>query len=182
MDATGLETLSDRELHERAVRYAVRHGDVGFLWKLLKVIPAAEAASGHKEETTADLTRVSALLSDAITALGSKFPALAEVCAFVSQKMGDSISDLAYGSVFLNSSKLHAAESYVSDSEGVRGGFKHAYTTLSQGEAVVHGTKAQIAADALREGLKMNSIQNGSTTAGSLHKDEPEKPQIDLPL
>jgi hypothetical protein len=68
MDATGLETLSDRELHERAVRYAVRHGDVGFLWKLLKVIPAAEAASGHKEETTADLTRVSALLSDAITA------------------------------------------------------------------------------------------------------------------
>ncbi|MDA0635974.1 hypothetical protein ACQEUU_32815 [Nonomuraea sp. CA-218870] len=68
MDATGLETLSDSELHERAVRYAVRHGDLGFLWNLLKVIPAAEAATGHHSETTADLTRVSALLSDAITA------------------------------------------------------------------------------------------------------------------
>ncbi|MBF8186609.1 hypothetical protein ITP53_12810 [Nonomuraea sp. K274] len=64
MNANGLEALPVHELHDRAVRYAVRHGDLGFLWDLLKVIPAAEAASGH--ETAADLTRVSALLSDAI--------------------------------------------------------------------------------------------------------------------
>jgi hypothetical protein len=66
MSTEGLESLSASELHERAVRYAVRHGDVGFLWNLLKIIPAAEAASGH--ETVADLSRVSALLSDAIAA------------------------------------------------------------------------------------------------------------------
>ncbi|HLU75182.1 MAG TPA: hypothetical protein VKZ82_23595 [Nonomuraea sp.] len=68
MDTTGLETLSDAELHERAVRYAVRHGDLGFLWNLLKVIPAAEAATGHHGESTADLSHVSALLSDAMIA------------------------------------------------------------------------------------------------------------------
>lgn len=68
MDAEGLESLSASELHDRAVRYAVRHGDFGFLWNLLKVIPAAEAASGHEKETANDLSRVSALLSDAIAA------------------------------------------------------------------------------------------------------------------
>jgi len=68
MDATGLESLPASELHERAVRYAVHHGDLGFLWNLLKVIPAAEAATGHEQETTADLSRFSALLSDAIGA------------------------------------------------------------------------------------------------------------------
>ncbi|MEQ4723069.1 MULTISPECIES: hypothetical protein [unclassified Nonomuraea] len=66
MDANGLESLPADELHDRAVRYAVRHGDLGFLWDLLKVIPAAEAASGHGSETANDLSRVSALLSDAI--------------------------------------------------------------------------------------------------------------------
>ncbi|WP_250000929.1 hypothetical protein [Actinoplanes sp. M2I2] len=133
-------------------------------------------------EWTGRIVQVMRRLSDAITALGGKFPALAEVCARIGRSMDSSISDLAYGSVFLNSSKLHAADSYVSDSEGAAGGFKHAYKTLAQGEAVVHGTKAQMAADALREGVKLNSIQNGSTTAGSLHNDEPDKPQIDLPL
>ncbi|MEV4891914.1 hypothetical protein ACFWYW_34265 [Nonomuraea sp. NPDC059023] len=68
MDAKELESLPASELHERAVRYAVRHGDLGFLWNLLKVIPAAEAASGHDGETANDLSRVSALLSDALAA------------------------------------------------------------------------------------------------------------------
>ncbi|MEV4113886.1 hypothetical protein [Nonomuraea sp. NPDC049695] len=66
MEANGLESLPADELHDRAVRYAVRHGDLGFLWDLLKVIPAAEAASGHGAEAAHDLSRVSALLSDAI--------------------------------------------------------------------------------------------------------------------
>ncbi|MGI5155049.1 hypothetical protein [Microbispora sp. CA-102843] len=68
MDVEELETLPAKELHDRAVRYAVRHGDLGFLWDLLKVIPAAEAASGNTDETANDLSRVSALLSDAIGA------------------------------------------------------------------------------------------------------------------
>ncbi|MFI6323795.1 hypothetical protein ACIBG8_40155 [Nonomuraea sp. NPDC050556] len=68
MDTEALQTLPASELHDRAVRYAVRHGDFGFLWDLLKVIPAAEAASGHGGETANDLSRVSALLSDAMSA------------------------------------------------------------------------------------------------------------------
>ncbi|GAA2265958.1 hypothetical protein GCM10010149_02640 [Nonomuraea roseoviolacea subsp. roseoviolacea] len=68
MNTEGLESLPASELHDRAVRYAVRHGDLGFLWNLLKVIPAAEASTGNQEETAADLSRVSALLSDALAA------------------------------------------------------------------------------------------------------------------
>jgi hypothetical protein len=68
MDTEALEALPAQELHDRAVSYAVRHGDFGFLWDLLSKIPAAEAASGHSGETANDLTRVSALLSDAMTA------------------------------------------------------------------------------------------------------------------
>ncbi|MEZ0074841.1 hypothetical protein [Planotetraspora sp. GP83] len=68
MDVEELESLSAKELHDRAVHYAVRHGDLAFLWDLLKVIPAAEAASGNADETANDLSRVSALLSDAMAA------------------------------------------------------------------------------------------------------------------
>ncbi|MDH2427536.1 hypothetical protein [Sphaerisporangium sp. TRM90804] len=66
MDQDELRSLSPKELHDRAVHYAVAHGDVGFLWELLKIIPAAEAASGHGGEAANDLSRVSALLSDAM--------------------------------------------------------------------------------------------------------------------
>ena len=41
---TDLEALSSRELHDMAVHRAVRHGDVKFLWELLRAIPAAEAS------------------------------------------------------------------------------------------------------------------------------------------
>ena len=43
-----LEALSSSELHDRAVRRAVHHLDVGFLWELLRTIPAGEAAAGHR--------------------------------------------------------------------------------------------------------------------------------------
>ena len=38
-----LDRLSSRELHDRAVRRALHHLDVEFLWELLRAIPAAEA-------------------------------------------------------------------------------------------------------------------------------------------
>ncbi|MFD1935886.1 MULTISPECIES: hypothetical protein [Nonomuraea] len=66
MDSGELETLPTIELHERAVHYAVRHGDFAFIWDLLKAIPAAEAASGHGGEVVNDLSHLSALLSDAM--------------------------------------------------------------------------------------------------------------------
>jgi hypothetical protein len=61
-----LEKLSSRELHNRAVRRAVHHLDVEFLWELLRDIPAAEASEGHPDEAGRDVTHLSVLLDDAI--------------------------------------------------------------------------------------------------------------------
>ena len=61
-----LEALSSRELHDLAVRRALRHVDVEFLWELLRAIPAAEASEGNSIEAGRDITKVTALLSDAI--------------------------------------------------------------------------------------------------------------------
>ena len=60
-----LEALSSHELHDLAVRRALHHADVKFLWELLRSIPAAEAAEGEIGESEADATKVSALLADA---------------------------------------------------------------------------------------------------------------------
>ena len=40
--------------------------DVEFLWDLLRAIPAAEASEGHDAEAGRDITKVTALLGDAI--------------------------------------------------------------------------------------------------------------------
>ena len=61
-----LESLSSHELHDMAVRRALHHADVKFLWELLRVIPAAEASEGEIGESEADATKVSALLADAV--------------------------------------------------------------------------------------------------------------------
>ena len=61
-----LDKLSSRELHDLAVRRAVRHVDVEFLWELLRAIPAAEASEGHDIEAGRDITKVTALIADAI--------------------------------------------------------------------------------------------------------------------
>jgi hypothetical protein len=54
-DRAELEQLSSRELHDRAVKLAEHRLDVGFLWRLLKSIPAAQAAAGHLDEAEADV-------------------------------------------------------------------------------------------------------------------------------
>jgi hypothetical protein len=61
-----LDSLSSRELHDLAVRRALHHADVEFLWELLRAIPAAEASEGHDEEAGRDISKVSALIGDAI--------------------------------------------------------------------------------------------------------------------
>lgn len=63
-----LESLSSHELHDRAVHLAMRRLDIGFLWELLRELPASEAASGHTDQAAADVTRVSAMISDALAA------------------------------------------------------------------------------------------------------------------
>lgn len=61
-----LEALSSHELHDRAVHVAIRHMDVRFLWDLLEAIPASEAARGRVDLAAADVTQVSAMITDAL--------------------------------------------------------------------------------------------------------------------
>ncbi len=64
MTDDALERLSSAELHDLAVSRAKRHLDVKFLWDLMKVLPAAEAAAGQLDEANADVQRMSAHLDD----------------------------------------------------------------------------------------------------------------------
>jgi hypothetical protein len=61
-----LEALSSRELHDLAVRRALHHADVEFLWDLVRAIPAAEASEGNSIEAGRDITKVTSLIADAI--------------------------------------------------------------------------------------------------------------------
>ncbi|MEA2270992.1 MAG: hypothetical protein QOC64_3602 [Solirubrobacteraceae bacterium] len=59
-----LERLSSKELHDLAVRYALRHLDIGFFWRLMEYLPAAEAAAGELDEATADIMALRAHVDD----------------------------------------------------------------------------------------------------------------------
>jgi hypothetical protein len=63
-ESDGLDQLSSEELHDLAVQRARRHLDVKFFWRLMKVLPAAEAAAGDWEDVEADVQRMSAHLDD----------------------------------------------------------------------------------------------------------------------
>ena len=63
-DPDSLEQLSSPELHDLAVDHARRHLDAPFFWRLLKVLPAAEAAAGEWRDTEADIMRVASHLDD----------------------------------------------------------------------------------------------------------------------
>jgi len=65
-DLVDLDALSSRGLHDLAVRRARHHLDVGFLWQLLRELPAGEVAAGHPEHAQADALKLSALIGDAI--------------------------------------------------------------------------------------------------------------------
>jgi hypothetical protein len=59
-----LEQLSSAELHDLAVRRARRHLDVRFFWRLMQVLPAAEAGAGEVGEAEADVKKLSAHIDD----------------------------------------------------------------------------------------------------------------------
>jgi hypothetical protein len=63
-----LDQLPSTELHDRAVRLAVKRRDVGFLWKLLKDIPAAEASTTDAQRAETDIMRVTGLVNDFLNA------------------------------------------------------------------------------------------------------------------
>jgi hypothetical protein len=61
-----LDQLSTHELHDRAIHRAEKHLDVKFLWSLLEMIPAAEAASRDVGEADFDIQSARGLISDAV--------------------------------------------------------------------------------------------------------------------
>ena len=66
MSEDGLDELTTKELHDRAVRRAERHLDFKFFWSLLQLIPAAQAASGDTGEADYDIQSSKGLISDAM--------------------------------------------------------------------------------------------------------------------
>ena len=59
-----LDALSAKELHDRAMKVARHRLDVGFLWRLIETIPAAEAAAGDLDRSDADVLRLINLWND----------------------------------------------------------------------------------------------------------------------
>lgn len=75
-NVTGFEQASTEDLRERAVELARRRWDLRFFWRLLGMLPAAEAVAGHEEVSEASVAEASAYLYEA---LGSeKDPAVQE--------------------------------------------------------------------------------------------------------
>jgi hypothetical protein len=63
-DDDRLDALSSKELHDRAVRYALRHLDLPFFFRLMEALPVAEAATGDVDGAQADALTLRAHIDD----------------------------------------------------------------------------------------------------------------------
>ena len=63
-DEDPLDRLSTAELHDLAVHRARRHLDVRFFWRLMQVLPVAEAGAGELREAEADVATMRAHIDD----------------------------------------------------------------------------------------------------------------------
>ena len=63
-DTEALENLPATELHARALRLARDRHDVGFVWDLLRQIPAAHAATGDLDRAKFDMLHGLALIDE----------------------------------------------------------------------------------------------------------------------
>ncbi len=63
-DDDRLDALSSEELHDRAVRYALRHLDIPFFCRLMEALPVAEAATGDIVGAEADALTLRAHIDD----------------------------------------------------------------------------------------------------------------------
>lgn len=59
-----LEKLSGEQLHDLAVRRALKHLDVKFFWRLMESLPLAEAGAGNFDKANADLQSTLAHVDD----------------------------------------------------------------------------------------------------------------------
>ena len=64
---TEFDHISTEKLHEDAVELARHRWDVGFFWKVLRMLPAAEAAAGRQEASEASVAQLSGLLYEAFS-------------------------------------------------------------------------------------------------------------------
>jgi hypothetical protein len=63
-ETDSLDALPSEELYRLAVDRARSHLDAGFFWRLLKLLPAAEAAAGDWDDAEADVFKLGAHLDD----------------------------------------------------------------------------------------------------------------------
>jgi len=63
-DDDGLDRLSSEQLHDLAVRRARRHIDARFFYRLIKLLPVAEAGAGQYEKSEDDIMHLSAHVDD----------------------------------------------------------------------------------------------------------------------
>src|SRR3954451_2722559 len=90
MSEDQLDALSSPELHDLAVSYAKRHLDARFFWRLMKVLPAAEAATGNVEEADFDMQRAVAHVDDiSDSSRGEGAELLRPFCVDYPRKHGD---------------------------------------------------------------------------------------------
>ena len=59
-----LDQLTAEQLHDLAVRRALKHLDVKFFWRLAEALPIAEAGAGEFDKANADLLSTSAHVDD----------------------------------------------------------------------------------------------------------------------
>ena len=63
-EENSLDALSTQELHDLALQRARRHLDLRFFWRLMEVLPVAEAGAGELREAEADVGTMRAHLDD----------------------------------------------------------------------------------------------------------------------
>jgi hypothetical protein len=63
-----LETLSSRQLHERAVDLAKAEGDIDWLWHLLRSLPAAEEQLGELDDSGLEIASLVSAINGYIRA------------------------------------------------------------------------------------------------------------------
>jgi hypothetical protein len=63
-DDDQLDARSSKELHDLAVRYALRHLDIPFFIRLMQALPVAEAAAGEIDDAEADAMTLRAHIDD----------------------------------------------------------------------------------------------------------------------
>jgi hypothetical protein len=64
LDDDQLDARSSKELHDLAVRYALRHLDIPFFVRLMQALPVAEAAAGEIDQAEADAMTLRAHIDD----------------------------------------------------------------------------------------------------------------------